>query len=240
MAKKSIKIWMVVIAVALIVLGSTGALNGLGLFSTLGPGDYAVGSSCAIATSQYTHGAQQGECFIYTLSNQNTLLYVESVIEKSSTCSISPSCPDGTKKSCTINSNANWEDIFTCDVAKTSSNDIKVCMYDSDCSSQNCVAGLCKSGLPSTCSVTGETRCASESKYQTCLSGHFSGLLTCESGTSCYVDRCMTPNEIAILNQGGTNTDNGTNTGTGNEILGMDTNTLLIIGGIILLLLSIL
>lgn len=212
----------IVVIVAILVFG-----NQMGLYSTIGLGDYEVARSCDIASANYLEGADaSGQCYIYTSNNVDRIAFVESMTETSNECSVSPACPDGANYHCSIDSCTScWEKIFTCDVAYKNGQTVKVCKYDSDCPSMNCVNAICQDGLPSQCTDVGETRCSSATKYQTCLSnGQWSGLLNCPQTTTCYTGKCMTQQQIDDTNQDDTG---GDDTPTG----GIDSTTLLYIGG---------
>jgi hypothetical protein len=211
------------------------------IFSTFPAGTNSIALPCSEAITTKTNGAVEGQCYLYVLNNQQTLVYVQSMEEKSRTRPVSPAYPDGLEATCTITTCSScWENIFTCDYAfGTNGNQVQICKYDSNCPDEEwkCVNAMCVYKGKTVCSVPGTTSCYSPTQYQKCLSNqHWSGILSCPSGTTCYVDSCLTQEQINELNQ---NNDDG-NDNQNPPSTPIDTKQIItigvIIGGILLLL----
>ena len=189
--KKQAKTIFLILGIVLIGFALMGTGIGDSFFSVV-----SVYKTCDEATSIKTYGAQAGECFVNVESNIESLRYVLSVNEKTSKCTVTPACPDGNRPFCSIDTSTDWSAIFTCEEAyKSDGTIVKVCKSDDDCTSQKCVNAMCRDGLPSECSATGNSpgdgRCFSTTQYNTCLSnGRWSGILQCPSGTQCYNGIC--------------------------------------------------
>lgn len=156
----------------------------------------SVNGACSSVLQEQTFGADEGQCFVKVIANQEQVVYVSSVTETSGKCS--PSLPwcgiDGTRKTCTVSTITDSNTILTnCQTADTSTGTVKVCKFDSDCPSQNCANHICQEGTPRICSSIGSRQCITGSDYQVCLSnGRWSGNLHCSSGTSCSNGACTT------------------------------------------------
>ena len=215
--KKGNAFWVIAIIAVFFVAGMYAQKNVYPLFSTVD-----IARSCDYAKLTITEGqapvgevtlpnagAGLGECFVDSLGNTDRLAYVTKMYETSRPRTVSPAYPDGIEYMCHIDyCSSCWENIFKCDYAWKNGKKVKVCKYDSDCESGNCVNAMCKEGYTNDCTEPyeastgiGETRCLSESQYQVCLPNYkWSGLLSCGSGSSCYVDSCKSQDEIDDIN----------------------------------------
>ena len=176
--KKSGKTNIIIILVILAAI--VGAFFFFKNTGTLSIYDLSYSGSCTNAIDMYTEGANEGECFIYTLNNQKTVLFVESVVEK---------ITSGGTISCKVHTTQDPESVSTCDTAKEDGVNSEVCITSSDCTLGNCVNHVCKS--TSQPCITGETQCINSGSYKKCLSSTWSGILSCSSGTVCYEGSCV-------------------------------------------------
>ena len=184
MKKKTKKVLLISAIVIVVIFASVFSFQTLTQQAAIS--SITMATDCDTAVAQKTFGAQEGECFVYTLNNFKTVEYVKSVTEKWSL--------DGSKiNGCNIAISGSSSLVFTCDYAyEKDGSQVQVCSNDLECPSENCVNWMCKAGLPRSCSITDSTRCYSDSMYQKCLSnGQWSGRLTCASGLQCLNSKCQ-------------------------------------------------
>ena len=176
--------WLVAVVVVVVLLFT---LKGINL--TFNPitfasySQYSDGNdACTILFDEKTNGAGEGECFI----SGGRVNYVSSALLNYN--------PNAYKDYiCKVETCYSCDNIFTCDVAKTTSGEVKVCKSNNECESKSCVNNYCKEGLPSGGCTQGQKRCFDINNAQECLvNGMWSGKEPCSSSQTCSNGICIT------------------------------------------------
>jgi hypothetical protein len=169
----------IAIILAIVLLGPK-----LGLFTIGSPN--SIYKTCAEYLPEATYGAVAGECYVYTLSNVQSIRYVNSVFDRQTTsgpmCQVDVSQPSATKV-CADNKVYTGEGMT-----------VNYCNSDSDCPGTICTYNFCSERPVNQCATPGSRTCVSgdSSKYLECLSSlRWSGNLNCASGTECSGGQCV-------------------------------------------------
>lgn len=181
---KSEKImWGIVLVVA--VIWGMMYLNIIPSLFTIGAGSTAISGSCSSVSIDATYTAVAGECYVYTLNNQDTVLKVTSMqtVTNSagdSTCRIEVGSPSS-KADC-LNGK-----VYIAAGVKTD-----YCSSNADCSGTICANHVCTSRPVNTCNTVGAKQCVDSGSYQECQSNNlWSGGLPCSQGFSCSSGNCV-------------------------------------------------
>lgn len=185
-------IWITLIIIGVLLALGMLLQKNYPLFSVIGA-DTNMAGHCSDSINDKTFGANNGQCYLYTLNNAQTVMYVNAIWETSNsanafTCHYDVSGPITTAV-CADNK------VFTAPGVT-----IDYCDSNADCNSgaNICTNHFCTDRPVGTCNNPGGSTCFTfnqqNNQYQTCgTNGLLSGVLTCGSGLICSAGNCITP-----------------------------------------------
>lgn len=199
MAKNMIWLW---IAIAFIVVVGMTIQNKYDIFSVIGS-DVSVSKDttqdgihvCENTVDEFTLGATATECYMYTIGNEKSIRYVNSITQTGPTQG-----PTGERYVCNYDigtpSSSN-----VCKDGKIYTSPgvtINYCDTDSQCAGYVCTSHYCSNNAVGTCPTIGAKKCytfsGNNNQFETCLSNNiWSGIQTCGGGLVCSLGDCVAP-----------------------------------------------